>query len=166
MESVSQKFKVGDRVQVKVGTVAGLRFWDSQHGKFGVVTQISTDYVDRPKIHVNFDDGRTDEGHPDNLTLIESAAASAPRAITLDGITYTLTPVEAEVAEVKREPKRGEVWRRPKTNELLLRTDDTRVKWIAVKDEGSGVGSVWVIEPNVEFAYPSLAAAAADGALS
>lgn len=172
--SETPQFKVGDCVQVKDETVSSLRFWDRSFGKRGTITALDTDHTGRPKAKVEFGEDDYDEGHPDNLTLIKPAALTHPQAIMLDGITYTLTPVaEAPAEEQKREPKRGEVWREGAM--LALITDEGRggeVVAVVLHDaDRYSVEPGLVIyrkptDADLTYAYPTLAAAIADGALS
>lgn len=172
--SETPQFKVGDRVRVVRATLACTQ---NHVGSEGTIQEIGDSgnpcvHLDRPPL------GTPDAFYhaPGGLELITTP--THPQTITLDGVTYTLTPVqEAPVVEEEREPKQGEVWRNIRGELCFIVKDYTylsepqnKFRPVSLRDaDVCGLASVmWDSFRGGEFtyAYPTLAAAIADGALS
>lgn len=153
--SVEQKFKVGDRV--KVLKSRGGADWQARVvGKEGTIYEIRSHNT----VRAHFENGLNDYGLTEGLELI---TAPTPRTITLDGVTYTLTPVQEQAEEVKREPQEGEVWKNVDGNRhFLICTGD---KAVDISGIVMGIGADELKRQGCTFAYPTLRAAFEAGAL-
>ncbi len=167
------KFKVGDRVRVTKKTFCCT---EGVIGQVGVIQEI-----DRGDFTYLVDAGGHALWHEaEGLELVTDTTS-------LDGKTYTvkvngdgsltLTPVVEKVAEeVKREPQIGEVWKTVEGALFLIARNYTSAlkgKLYPVILKGNGAGIPGEESVNIRllrngsltFAYESLSAAAADGAL-
>ncbi len=173
------QFKVGDRVKA-VGVAYGSTH-SSYIGREGVIATLDTETTCNVPYRVKFGNGSSVWFKRDAVGAVTADTTS------LDGKTYTvkvngdgsltLTPVVEKVAEeVKREPQIGEVWKTVEGALFLIARNYTSAlkgKLYPVILKGNGAGIPGEESVNIRllrngsltFAYESLSAAAADGAL-
>lgn len=162
-------FKVGDRVQI---TPKAIGPGGDYSGHTGTVTSVT----ENGNYRVTIDSPGAGTFIYWSTELIPAPTPTTPTlqpgeyaATVHPNGTVTLTPAQAaeKVEEKPKESEQGEIWRRERFGDLLLRTDSgSDMRWVSVSDKEDGAGYVWVIDPDdVTFAYPSLAAAVAAGAI-
>lgn len=165
MEPNTQKIKVGDHVQVVRTVSDGGCFYDNFKGRVGQVFG-----VDLSEVRLRFSSGDIDTGH-----IADVEPVTPQRTITLNGVEYTLTPVAEAPAQGRRKPKKGEVWRDLDGGLHLVVYDWELEGKDALRPVDLTKGDICgVRSPKADlfrggrfaFAYPTLAAAIADGALN